>query len=214
MTSLVLIYVFAAVVAIIGLISKTPLRFVIKGWFGELLVKLTVRFFLNKDYYRVFHNVLIYDDEGGTTQIDHIVLAKTGIFVIETKNIRGWIFGGEKSKVWTQTLYRKKSSFQNPLRQNYKHIACLSKTIKCPIEAFHNVVTFTGEATFKTPETLPPSVAKNGYALVQYIKSVKEEILDDESLQEIAHRIESYRLESTYRNARHHVAYLKEKHKK
>ena len=49
----------------------------------------------------------------GTTQIDHIVISKYGVFVIETKNYRGIIYGNDDSKKWNQNIvtdvtYRKK----------------------------------------------------------------------------------------------------------
>ncbi|PFC06082.1 nuclease-related domain-containing protein, partial [Bacillus cereus] len=62
---------------------------------------------------------------GDTTQIDHIVIAETGVFVVETKNYEGWIYGNEKAARWTQGIFRKKSSFQNTFRQNYKHIKAI-----------------------------------------------------------------------------------------
>ncbi len=45
-----------------------------------------------------FNDVTLPDEQGGTTQIDHIVLSPFGVFVIETKNYKGWIFGGERQK--------------------------------------------------------------------------------------------------------------------
>jgi hypothetical protein len=44
-----------------------------------------------------------------------------------TKNMKGWIFGSEDYERWTQTFGKKKYSFQNPLRQNYRHTKCLSE---------------------------------------------------------------------------------------
>lgn len=213
MLSTILLYVVIGVVALVVLIAKSPLAIVIKGWFGEFQIKTGLRLLLKKGPYRIVNNVLLDDGQGGTTQIDHIVLSPYGIFVVETKNMKGWIFGDEKARTWTQTIYRKKSTFQNPLRQNYKHIVCLSKTVKCPMEAFHHVVVFIGDAVIKTPEKLPASVAANGYQMIQYIKSFTEEILDMESVDEIARRIEAYRLENSRKNAKAHVAYLKNKHR-
>jgi len=52
--------------------------------------------------YRHFHGLYLPRPDGkGTTQIDHIVVSRYGIFVIETKNYRGWIFGSEKQRDWT-----------------------------------------------------------------------------------------------------------------
>ena len=60
-----------------------------------------------------------------TTQIDHVVVSRHGVFVIETKNYGGWIFGKPGAKNWTQKFPRRSTTFQNPLRQNDKHVRTL-----------------------------------------------------------------------------------------
>lgn len=112
-----------------------------KGKVGEKLVKRILSKLDPKSYY-VLHNVTVYTEYGDTTQIDHIVIAETGVFVIETKNYEGWVYGNEKSARWTQGIFKKKSSFQNPFRQNYKHIKAIEwvmeQQLPCiSIAAFH-----------------------------------------------------------------------------
>jgi hypothetical protein len=69
----------------------------------------------------------VLPSQGSTTQIDHVLVSVYGIFVIETKNMKGWIFGDERSAQWTQSIFGKKSRFQNPLRQNYRHVKALAE---------------------------------------------------------------------------------------
>ncbi|WP_242285099.1 nuclease-related domain-containing protein [Bacillus cereus group sp. BfR-BA-01394] len=112
-----------------------------KGKAGEKLVKRILSKLDPKSYF-VLHNVTVYTEYGDTTQIDHIVIAETGVFVVETKNYEGWIYGNEKSARWTQGVFRKKSSFQNPFRQNYKHIKAIEWVMEqqlpyISIAAFH-----------------------------------------------------------------------------
>ncbi|PFV91604.1 hypothetical protein COL21_21545 [Bacillus thuringiensis] len=112
-----------------------------KGKAGEKLVKRILSKLDPKSYF-VLHNVTVYMEYGDTTQIDHIVIAETGVFVVETKNYEGWIYGSEKATRWTQGIFRKKSSFQNPFRQNYKHIKAIEwvmeQQLPCiSIAAFH-----------------------------------------------------------------------------
>ena len=110
-------------------------------------------------------NALILNDiylplaDGSTTQIDHIVILESGIFVIETKTYSGWIFGRANDLKWTQTIYRKKSTFQNPIRQNALHINTLAKTLGLSHELLTGVVVFAGDCEFKTemPPTSAPS---------------------------------------------------------
>ncbi|EKS7870423.1 nuclease-related domain-containing protein (plasmid) [Bacillus cereus] len=112
-----------------------------KGKAGEKLVKRILSKLDPKSYF-VLHNVTVYTEYGDTTQIDHLVIAETGVFVVETKNYEGWIYGSEKAARWTQGIFRKKSSFQNPFRQNYKHIKAIEwvmeQQLPCiSIAAFH-----------------------------------------------------------------------------
>ena len=62
-----------------------------KGVIGELLVNFLLSKFLDKEQYHLIKNVTLPTDDG-TTQIDHIVVSQFGVFVIETKNMKGWIF--------------------------------------------------------------------------------------------------------------------------
>ena len=98
---------------------------------------------LDSEIYTILDDVIIPDTrEGiGTTQIDHVVLSPYGIFVVETKNYAGWILGGEKRAYWSQIIYQEKFKFQNPYRQNFKHIACLSDLTKLPWNKFISIDT-------------------------------------------------------------------------
>ena len=60
-------------------------------------------------------------------QIDHVVVSRKGIFVLETKNYTGWIFGNENSQNWTQVIYKRKEKFYNPIWQNFDHIQALKE---------------------------------------------------------------------------------------
>jgi hypothetical protein len=68
-----------------------------KGVIGEWQVNLLIKFFLDKNNYHLIKNVTL-PTEDGTTQIDQIIVSQYGIFVVETKNMKGWIFGSENQK--------------------------------------------------------------------------------------------------------------------
>lgn len=70
---------------------------------GELIVNMSARWLLNAKDYIIINNVTL-PIENGTTQIDHIIVSKFGIFVIETKNFSGWIFGKKDDLTWTQKI--------------------------------------------------------------------------------------------------------------
>ncbi|WP_028117886.1 nuclease-related domain-containing protein [Ferrimonas senticii] len=107
---------------------------------------------LNPQQEVLVNNITLKLADGSTTQIDHILLATSGIYVIESKHYRGWIFGQPTAARWTQVVYRQKHQFQNPLRQNYRHQKALEQLFDfLPSEAFKSLVIFSGTAEFKTP---------------------------------------------------------------
>lgn len=95
-----------------------------KGHRGEYLTYKGLKSL--KGYKRFLFNVYIPKDDGTFTEIDVIMLHESGIYVFESKNYSGWIFGSETQKNWTQTLSsRRKKSFLNPIIQNKVHVKWL-----------------------------------------------------------------------------------------
>ena len=72
-----------------------------KGHVREWIVHLSARLLLPSNRYASFRNVTLPTPDG-TTQIDHIFVSQFGVFVVETKNMKGWIFGSERQAQWTQ----------------------------------------------------------------------------------------------------------------
>ena len=180
----------------------------IKGWLGEFLVHRVLVMCLDRNVYRVVSNIML-PTEDGTTQIDHIVVSRYGIFVIETKNYKGWIFGSEDQAQWTQKIFRMTNRFQNPLRQNYKHIKTISKLTGIPEHYFKTAVVFLGDATFKTD--MPASVMYPS-GLVRYIRSQQEAIIQDKQVPEIIAVISEWAGTLSGHTRRTHVTRLWEQH--
>jgi hypothetical protein len=177
-----------------------------KGWDGELTVKLMQWWYLDKKTYRVFNNVTLPNFGGGTTQIDHIIVSVYGIFVIETKNMNGWIYGNEKDAKWTQVFFKKKYTFPNPLRQNYKHTKSVSELLKIPEDKFHSIIFFIGDdCVFKTK--MPENVFLKGYT--KYIKNKTEKILTEKKVSTIVEGITVYKLPSSFKTKRAHINHVK-----
>ena len=197
------IFLYAAPFIALAALVKSPW---FKGWVGELLVNAAARWGLNKADYQLFHNVTLPVDDG-TTQIDHVVVSRFGVFVIETKNYQGWIFGGEKQPTWTQKIYRHTSKFQNPLRQNYKHTKALEACLGLPAEVFHSVVVFVGDNKFKTP--MPPNVCK-GTGFLDHVRSFQVSVLSATEVKRVVQQIEAGRLTRSVRTNREHVARVRE----
>ncbi|MFM4730660.1 nuclease-related domain-containing protein [Aeromonas salmonicida] len=185
-------------------IAKTPW---FKGMVGEWLITLSIRLFLDKREYHLLNNVTL-PLEQGTTQIDHVIVSRFGVFVIETKNMKGWIFGDPKHKRWTQQLYRRRHSFQNPLHQNYLHVMTLKTLLGLADHQLHSIVYFIGDCTFKTP--MPDNVMRRG--LVSYIKRQTTPVLTPAEVIQIVETIQQGRLAANWQTHKQHVALLKTRH--
>lgn len=177
-----------------------------KGVFGEFQVNLLIKLFLNKQTYHLIKNVTL-PTKDGTTQIDHIVVSKFGIFIVETKNMKGWIFGQPNQKNWTQKIFRHSSKFQNPLHQNYKHIKTIEECLSINQESLFSVIIFIGDSTFKTPMPNNVTFARGG---IEFIKSKKIELFDETTVIEIINKIENGRLERSIQTNINHTKHVKE----
>ena len=161
------------------------------------------------DGFIVLNDIYLPSSDGATTQIDHIVVSQYGVFVVETKNYSGWIFANARDDEWTQVIYRRKSRFQNPLRQNYRHICALAECLGISKDYFHSVVAFTENCTFKTP--MPDGVVYT-VALADYIKSFDRVQIDPAQVPEVADAIRKWAAEVGANPAKSHVESLKLKH--
>ena len=179
-----------------------------KGKRGEKLVAGRLRKGL-PDEYRILNDIYLPLPDGTTTQIDHIVVSQYGVFVVETKTYSGWIFGDEKSKDWTQSIYHKKSRFQNPMMQNYKHICALADNLGIDKSYFIGVVAFTGGCTFKTemPDGVVYSRDVAKYILAQHAEKILFEQVD-----EIVSAIIGWQSSLSKEQIDNHVANLKKRH--
>ncbi|SDX58940.1 Topoisomerase DNA binding C4 zinc finger [Collimonas sp. OK242] len=176
-----------------------------KGVMGEAIVNISAKFFLDRETYHLIKNVTLPVDDG-TTQIDHIIVSKFGIIVIETKNMKGWIFGDAKQKMWTQKIYKHTTKFQNPLFQNYKHTKALEALLDLDNSVIHSVVVFVGDSTFKTP--MPENVTQAG-GYIRYIKSMNQQVLDTSQVANAIERIQTGRKPASFNTSREHVKHVK-----
>lgn len=164
--------------------------------------------FSSPDYHLMNHITLPQGQ--GTTQIDHILVSRFGIFVIETKDYKGWIFANANHASWTQVVFKKKFKFQNPIFQNQLHIRAVRELLDfLPPEAVKSVVIFTGEAEFKT--RMPEGVfsLKGG---LNHIRHFETEVLSQNRLQFCVGRLETARLMITRATDVQHVQALQRRH--
>jgi len=107
------------------------------------LVKNLAEYLDPNDYY-IFNNITVPSVATITSQIDHIIVSKYGIFVIENKDYVGWIFGHKNQKRWTQVVKGgKKFHFQNPILQNFAHISALKEQMPFLKKSFYSIIVFS-----------------------------------------------------------------------
>lgn len=152
-----------------------------KGKRGEKHVAAFLSFLPKKEY-KVINDLLLHSG-GHSTQIDHVVVSVYGIFVIETKYYKGWIYGGENSEYWTQNIYGHKNQLRNPLWQNQGHIKAITRLLSDPgMVPIYNIVAFSGQATLKLDRSLPVMYWRQ---VVPYIKRHKEPQMSESYAEEI-----------------------------
>jgi restriction system protein len=189
-------------IVIVGAYLKTPSG---KGFIGELIVNLSAKLMLDRSAYHLIRNVTL-PTAAGTTQIDHIIVSTFGVFVIETKNYTGWIFGRANQRMWTQKIYKRSQQFQNPLHQNYGHVRTLQDLLGLESGVIHSLIVFVGDSTFKTE--MPENVTTTG-GYIRFIKSRKQRLLSPEQVAEIVQRIGSGRLKASLKTSKEHVQHVK-----
>ncbi len=204
--SMIAIVVIAALSALVKKITPK-----IKGAAGEASVAMLLKR-LDGNSYIVLNNVMLSTDgvDGAsikTSQIDHVVVSKYGIFPIETKNYKGWITGSENGAEWTQTIYKTKNKFKNPIRQNYGHVKALKALIKEDIPIYP-IVAFPGDSTLKV--TIESADVVYWGQLVRTIKKHStEEVMSEEQMNRIADIIRNNNIDSD-ENRKAHVKEIKE----
>lgn len=180
---------------------------IFKGWLGETQSAIANALFLDDKVYTSINNVTL-PTRNGTTQIDHVIVSRFGLFVVETKNMKGWIFGDEHAKQWTVSVFGRKHRFQNPLHQNYRHTMALSEFLSVDHEKLHSVVMFWGDAKFKTP--MPVNVMTHGYT--RYIKSKQTVEFSDAEVMQLIEALRTGMLPKTWATRTAHIHSLKERH--
>lgn len=162
-----------------------------KGAYGEYLIYKYLRK-LEKKGAKFLFNCYILKDDGETSEIDVIMIYKSGIYVFESKNYSGWIFGTESNKMWTQTLpngrFSRKERFYNPIMQNRTHIKWLKKYLT-PADPIHCIIAFSDRCVFKKLDiTSGDIVVIKRYNVNRIVDEIDQRVgtrLDDVRIKEI-----------------------------
>lgn len=163
----------------------------------------------------------IYEGIKKSSQIDHMIVSPYGIFVIETKNHKGFIFGDMQSRVWTQVLKGEKGgnvygnrshyTFLNPVLQNELHLQHLNKEWKIPRQVMTGMVVFTSpDADLSNVNC---SCCYTVDTLAMAISSYQKQIFTLKKKDRIVEMIDK-RNSSSYLAGKEHIQYVKTKQKK
>ena len=148
---------------------------------------------------KIVTNVYLPKEDGTTTEIDLVLIHETGIYVFESKNYGGWIFGNEKSKYWTQTFKTgRKEQFYNPIWQNNTHVKHL-KTYLPDIadNIFQSIIVFSERCTLKRIEIYSQNI--------KVINRYKLNSLMDELIRKNGIALTSTEVDDIYRKLKIHT---------
>ncbi len=156
----------------------------IMGLFGEHWTKQSLNV-LDKDKYIVLNDIMI-EVNNKTYQIDHIVLSKYGIFVIETKQYNGYIKGSKYDKKWVRYIKGKAPIYYtNPIRQNYGHVKAICELLNISEDKVFNIVCIPSNNVKLDIEH--DGEVTTGLTIIDKITSYKEEIISN--IEELKNKI-------------------------
>lgn len=144
-----------------------------KGEYGESLVakKLAKG---TQGKYILLQNVYV-PYKGKTTEIDLLMIHEKSIFVFESKNYGGWIFGSADGLDWTQSMKGgQKYKFYNPIKQNETHIKALSEYLELPTEHFNSYVVFSDRCRLMN---IPENTASITITYCSQLKSIMRHMM-------------------------------------
>lgn len=163
-----------------------------RGDIAESRVRRILAQGLDKRHYTIL-NDRVLPLGGGTIDIDHIVVSKFGIFVIDSLQARGWVSGTEVQDRWKESSLGRTRRFDNPVYRNRLQAQALSKLLEMPPRVFHHMVVICGHKGFKGD--CPPSVVAPE-KLIRRMRSKGEHLLDDQQAARALTGIEAARLKA------------------
>ncbi len=102
------------------------------GKLGENYVSKHLEIIINEFGGYLYNDFCFEDEKGYSTEIDHILITRGGIFIIETKTNKGTIYGNKDDEYWISRKkeYQEDKSIKNPIIQNNGHINHLKRMFK------------------------------------------------------------------------------------
>ena len=132
-------------------------------------------------------NNSIFESEMATLQIDHIVINQHGVFVIETKNYSGMIYGQVDEEKWTQVWVNNhiNNVFYNPIMQNDAHAKYIVKMLgDVPVKSLivfvrGNISNIKSENVINLPKLKGKLETGENVLSVEQMKSIYHALIDN-----------------------------------
>lgn len=177
---------------------------------GERIVQETVKENLPADKYFLMNNITLKMPDDTTTQIDHVLVSRYGLFIIETKHCFGKVVGNVNDKKWAQITKFDKRYFQNPIRQNHKHVKAIEALFPTfNKKAIESLIVFTGEALLEGDMS---NKVRREYEIPNHIKGFKHEYLTKDDVEIVIGRLTQTRLEESEETDASHLEGLRKRH--
>lgn len=102
----------------------------------------------------LFNSFCFCDSRGYSSEIDHIVITRGGIFIIETKNWSGILKGHPSDETWLQIKLNvdQQKEVKNPILQNEKHIQHLKHRFQTNPPKRTSRIVFSGSVTLEVDD--------------------------------------------------------------
>ena len=167
----------APLALIIAFISSPRFR----GDIAENRVRRLLANGLNKSRYTVLNDVEL-PAGGGTVHVDHIVVSRFGVFVIESQYAKGMISGGEFQDRWKQEYWGRTKRIENPMHRSAVQAETLGRLLDISAPKIHPIVVMTGQSGMKTrsPAHLVPAEQ-----LISYIRKKGTHVLEPEQADQV-----------------------------
>ncbi len=169
-----------------------------RGDIAESRVRRILAAGLEKSRYTLF-NDLVLPAGGGSVTIDHVVVSRLGIFVIESVYARGWISGSEQQERWSQRHWWHTSRLDNPIHRNRVQREALQRLLDYPPRMFHELVVIVGSQGFRKR---PPENTVSPERLLDAIRKKSQDVLSAEQANHAISLIDRARLRSPGRSDR------------
>ena len=189
-----------------------PIDETVAEYIGDVGERLTYKTLMKLCYQKsIFRNLYIKMQSNNYTEIDLIMTTSYGLFVIESKNLSGNIYGDNKYEQWIQYLRREKYMFYNPVRQNSNHIKHLKHILSdFPDLKYFSVIVFSERCNLNVNEIADENIIviqRNQlyYEIIRLIEN-SDTYIDAETLSKVNNRLKSST--KTEEKRKQHLEYI------